>query len=429
MNDDNRPNGTQLTIFEKEPQFGGRIHFTRIYGHGTTINTAGYTFDADDMLIEEMANFTSVSLQDWPHNDWNTESRSFLFYMNMLGRDTSRLYPSDESQTNVGQSVELRARLVDVDGIGVKPQKELQWNQHDRILTGLLGDLYDHEEVTTHLNSAVTRVTRYKNGTFGVHWTQTQHDGSQETHMKHFDNVVIATPFHQAALEIAPPLPSEPEQIQYTPIHATSFISERVPDRLLLQPHGERWRTSAALAWSTHFRRQIRDRDARGLPFISVSRDQDACYAFELDSRDLTRVISGSPFSDADIAALFEGTQGQVTFPDQACFVPQLAQPERVYPKCGVAREEFALNLKAVDISSGCVERPTVAWTHRDYWPNGIPVIQRGRKGGDDNDWRELIPGMFYVNGFEGREGASVSKSIASGRKVKDLLVARCAAG
>lgn len=47
VNDDNRPSGTQLTIFDKEPQFGGRIHFTQIYNHGTTINTAGYTFDAD----------------------------------------------------------------------------------------------------------------------------------------------------------------------------------------------------------------------------------------------------------------------------------------------------------------------------------------------------------------------------------------------
>ena len=60
--------------------------------------------------------------------------------------------------------------------------------------------------------------------------------------MEHFDNVVIATPFHQAALGVAPPLASEPERIQYTPIHTTSFISERLPDRLLLQPHGERCR-------------------------------------------------------------------------------------------------------------------------------------------------------------------------------------------
>jgi len=100
-----------------------------------------------------------------------------------------------------------------------------------------------------------------------------------------------------------------------------------------------------------------------------------------------------------------------------------------VYPKCGVAREEFALEAAAVDMSPGCVEKPTVAWIHRDYWPNGLPVIQQDGKGGGNGDGREFVPGMFYVNGFEGREGASVSKSIASGRKVKDLLAARYAAG
>lgn len=430
VNDDNRPNGTQLTVFEKEAQFGGRIHFTRIYGHGTTINTAGYTFDADDMLIEEIANFTSISLQDWSHNAWNTESRSFLFYMNMLGRGTGREDSSDQPRTNVAQSVDLTRSFAEVDGMSMKAQKKLLWNQHDRILTGLLGDLYDQEEVTTHLSSKVTRVTRYQNGTFGVHWTQTRHDGSQKSHIQHFDNVVIATPYHQAALEVDPPLPLEPERIEYKPIHATSFISERLPDSLLLKPYGNQWRTSAAFSWPTHFRHQIRDWDAHGLPFISVFRDHGACYAFELDSHDLTRVISGSLFSNDDITALFERTQGEVTFPDQACSRPHQAQPKRAYPKCGVAREEFALEAAAVDMSSDCVEKPTVAWIYRDYWPNGVPVIQRdGKGGGDDGDGRELVPGMFYVNGFEGREGASMSKSIASGRKVKDLLAARCATG
>ena len=114
---------------------------------------------------------------------------------------------------------------------------------------------------------------------------------------------------------------------------------------------------------------------------------------------------SGSLFSGDDIPALFGGTHGEVTSPDQACSRPQQAQPKRAYPKCRVAREEFALEAAAVDMSSGCVEKPTVAWIHRDYWPNGLPVIQQDVKGGGNGDGRELVPGMFYVNGFEGRDG------------------------
>jgi hypothetical protein len=130
------------------------------------------------------------------------------------------------SRAKTGQSLDLRSRYAATDGMSTKPQKELLWNQHDRIFTGLLGDLYDHEEFSSHLNSTVTKVMRFSNGTFGFHWTQTTQDGSQEMHMEYFDNVVIAAPFHQAALEIEPPLPSEPEKITYAPIHVTSITSE-----------------------------------------------------------------------------------------------------------------------------------------------------------------------------------------------------------
>jgi hypothetical protein len=451
------------------------------------VNTARHTFDADDMLIEEIANITSISLRNWWHNGWNTESRSFLYWMSRLSQEGTTGCPAEESihmmwmelagllQRNVadlsfwvrylgyvrqafsqsgmhgrllnlwtkgcnrrtnpllwagsrakaGQSLELRSRCAGSDGMNTKPQKELLWNQHDRLFTGLLGDLFDHEEFSTHLSSTVRKVTRFSNGTFGVHWTRNTQDWSQEMHMEHFDNVVIATPFHQAALEIEPPLPSEPEKIIYAPIHVTSIISERLPDSLLLQPHGEQWRTTAAFLWPEHLRHQTKGLNATGLPFISISRDQVVWYEYESRPDDLTRVVSAEMFSDKDLAALFHGKDQPVTFPNQSCFIPQQAEPDLVKPKYHNVREEFTLENGAVNKSSGCVERPTIAWIHRDYWPNGLPVVTREGKRGDDAEWRELVPGMFYMNGFEGWEGASVLKSIASGREVRDLLATK----
>lgn len=451
------------------------------------MNTAGHTFDADDMLIEEIVNTTSIGLRDWWHNDWNTESRSFSYCMSRLDKGKTAGCPAEESidmtwtelggllRTNVadfsfwvrywgyirqafsqsgihsgllnlreiptndcyrrinpllwagsraktGQSLDLRSRYAATDGMSTKPQKELLWNQHDRIFTGLLGDLYDHEEFSSHLNSTVTKVMRFSNGTFGFHWTQTTQDGSQEMHMEYFDNVVIAAPFHQAALEIEPPLPSEPEKITYAPIHVTSITSERLPDSLILQPHGEKWRTSAALLWPKYLRHETEGLNATSLPFISVSRDQTAWYEYDSRHDDLTRVVSGELFSDEDIAALFHGKDEHVTFPNQSCFYPKQAEPDLVRPRCSNVRKEFALAGGAVNKASGCVGRPTIAWIYRDYWPNGLPVITRD---GKHVDHAELVPGIFYVNGFEGWEGASVSRSIASGRKVRDLLVAK----
>lgn len=332
------------------------------------------------------------------------------------------------SQAAAGQGVELRSRIAQFDELNGKPQKLLQWNQHDRIFTGLLGDLYDHESVTMHLDSAVTRVTRYSNGTFGVSWARPGHGESQELHMEQFDNVIIATSFHQAKLEIEPPLPLKPKEITYAPIHVTSIISQPLPESLLLQAHGERWRTSAAFLWPTHLRHRVPGLNTTSLPFISVARERTVCGDHDSTPHALTRVVSGDSFSDKDIAALFHEPRENVTFPHQSCFVPQQAQPDLVHPKYHKTREEFALENGVVNKSSGCVERPTIAWIHRDYWPDGLPVIKKDGNI-DDGEWRELASGMFYVNGFEGHEGASVSKSIASGRKVKDLLVTRYSAG
>jgi hypothetical protein len=140
-------------------------------------------------------------------------------------------------------------------------------------------------------------------------------------------------------------------------------------------------------------------------------------------------VVSGDLFSDDDIAALFHDVRENVTFPHQSCYIPQQSQPDLVHPKYDNIREELALEKGAVNRSSGCVERPMLAWVHRDHWPDGLPIIKQGGKHGDHGEWRELVPGMYYVNGFEGREGAAVSKSIASGRRVKDLLLGRYAVG
>ncbi|KAJ5168519.1 uncharacterized protein N7482_004113 [Penicillium canariense] len=489
-NDENRLNLSQLTIFEKEAQFGGRIRFAQVYGHGTNVNTAGHTFDADDPVIEEIANFTSIKLHDWPYNGWNTATPNFLYWASRFDGENIVNSPADEpfettwtdlathirqtgadphfwisyvryvwisltethsvswfkfwvrqmagsrqhfncllwagSRATAGHSIELMSRIADSNPRSVRKQKDLSWNQHDRILTGLLGDLRDHEEFSTHLNSTVKQVKRYDNGTFGVIWTQRSFHGSQETYIEQFDNVIIATPLHQAELEIEPPLPLEPEEITYTPLHATNFISKNLPATTLFRSHGERWSTLTALLWNDGSQR-VGGSAAPGLAFISIAHDEHVCCGgFYLNQRvGLARVISRDRFSDGDIAALFGEARKNVTFPEQTCWVPQQASPDSVQPRYQIVREGFALEDGSVNQTTGCVEKPTITWIHRDYWPNGMPEIKRDGQRVDDSVWMELAPGMFYVNGFEGREGASVSKSVARGRKVKDMLVAR----
>lgn len=70
----------------------------------------------------------------------------------------------------------------------------------------------------------------------------------------------------------------------------------------------------------------------------------------------------------------------------------------------------------------GCVDNPDIRWIHREYWSNGMPVIQGNVSLGEGVEQMELATNLFYVSGFEGREGASISTSVQNARKASKLL-------
>jgi hypothetical protein len=72
---------------------------------------------------------------------------------------------------------------------------------------------------------------------------------------------------------------------------------------------------------------------------------------------------------------------------------------------------------------SGCVFNPTVRRVHREYWPKGMFLVETNHSLEEHFERIELAPRFFYVSGFEGREGASISNSVRSAKKVKDILV------
>lgn len=470
-----RVNSPQVAIFEKEGRLGGRIHSVPKYDEDDcdVTEAGGYTFDwriyggsaariAEDVGVPIQNIYPGETSDDIlvRVGAWNGEelirsqyeqAPTMWTYLKKLPsqvamyicekrwgdtegceEDWAWAVPKPTTQVNKGVSDAMQ-EFAELWGIELWPHKRTYpWNGGN---ARLLKRAVRVAEAELNLNSTVTRVVRHADLTFDIHWTKKSPDGQTEAHVDRVDSVVIAAPFHQTGITIEPPLPLPPAEVNYTPLHVTHFMtrhrldpksfnlsqSNEIPDTIL-NLNVDQAQHAARLS---------------SLPsFLAITRE-DSSYAAgcTVDMENQYRIISLNPISDSDIANLMDASRQapeDVTFPHQACypirkdwFLELGVNP----PKPDLMYAEF--EAKAAEINwrelkgeendgwylrnIGCVNRPTVRWVHRRYWPNGIPIVNH------DVKWdrrMELAPRLFYVNGFEGFEGASISQSGRAGQSV-----------
>ncbi|KAJ5814660.1 hypothetical protein N7474_006437 [Penicillium riverlandense] len=481
-NEDGAP--PEVTIFEREPRLGGRIHTVSLYDENDLfIETGGDTFSPLHRITEQ-ARDVGVEVQDaylgknplslvsiWDGQNFTLSEKdeareNYMALPNYLAlRDYLSLSETDEVRVNfetlsdyqnqpnylpwnldgVEDNTDLEVHLKwhmrkgswphlgpDKDvlrqfaqswGFPAEPQEELLAS-NQRFLRRMVR-IADSK---LNLNSTVTRIQRHEDLTFDVHWL---HEGS--THVESFDAVVIAAPFHQTKIEIDPPLPAAaiPDEVAYKSLHVTHFISRRGLDTATfnLSSHG----TVPDKIW--HFEPQDPQRalSSSAPPFVSLSRaDSYYMHGCMPRSENLYQVVSEQPFSDDDIATLLSQNgiaREDIIFPDQTCYPVKMHSLLAALPLD--MRDEFAAKLAEIESAS---EEPIVG-----HLGELLGCVE------DDPDvrwlhrqpWpnavpiidqaynpgrREMAPRLFYVSGFEGVEGASIAGSVDNAMKVKDRL-------
>lgn len=71
----------------------------------------------------------------------------------------------------------------------------------------------------------------------------------------------------------------------------------------------------------------------------------------------------------------------------------------------------------------GRVQDPTVRWIHRQFWLNALPVLDSATSlGKPDGKVQLLDPRLFYVSGYEGRMGVSISRNVEHGQRAARKL-------
>ncbi|KAI9038031.1 uncharacterized protein KD926_011369 [Aspergillus affinis] len=476
QNDKRLGNSTQITIFEREARIGGRIRTTKVYGTGSEVDTGGHTFDRDDNLINELAHAISIdtvkekiiyvydeyrlrranlgaldraslwdgekltiNVAEEPPLNWPSLKQILRqdglkprFWMNLRRtlwqaatdenlRDSLEWYGYDDPKTRLEMIVWAAAwarpipreadlkHFADTHSISLKPQSSARDGNMD-LLSQLANHLGRDDSFSLKLGSTVTRIERHQD--FNVYWTQDSDSGLEDTYSERFDYVIIAAPFSQSPINIHPAPSAVPQEVKYQPLHVTHFISRTALDR---QTFNLPPKTKVPLMiWNTG--QSTGDHKSPAPPFISIVQgSSDTCSGCVCSSEPMYRVISKENFSDSDIATLLRKNgkpRKEVTFSDQSC--GKLNQDEGYTigdepPKREGKDEKVRL--------PGCVNNPDIRWIHREFWSNGMPLIQ-----GERVEPMELAPNLFYVSGFEGREGASISKSVRNARKASDLL-------
>ncbi|KAJ5622875.1 hypothetical protein N7490_011480 [Penicillium lividum] len=308
------------------------------------------------------------------------------------------------------------------------------------------------------LQSTVTKIKRLENNTFQVSWLQQATDKAmdqQMSHLENFDAVVLAHAFGQTDIDIDPPLPVTPEKITYTPLHVTHFISNLQLDPVTFNLRGKA--EVPDLIWNLGINSNTPRFKNKVPPFLTIERsDRDYLWGCEIYSENVYRVVSEKPFSDQNITSLLEHNgiaRKHVTFPDQvpywvsdlALMLPSdydLRNVEEIYPfEYDLRIVEEVNHFQDVDQSSARRSRsdadiilsrmdpvvtkinPTVRWVHRQYWPNGVAVMNVENR--DDDQDVELVSGLFYLSGTEGKTGASISNGIYSAEHVSQILLSR----
>ncbi|GAD98094.1 prenylcysteine lyase [Paecilomyces variotii No. 5] len=467
-----RRQSLQVTIFERENRLGGRIHSVGKYDEDyDTIETGGDTFDADAFLTAELAHDGGVRVDnedsDYPRRitdplpgitTWNgTElagselqpvhptwanlaklmwqsGRSLQFWWQIPGR----LYTSVKESKYTDNWITLLCRAAfeaaprpnknSLDqfaaslGLPQKPQRKIRgsnerWLQRLARLSG----------ASVNLQSRVTQISRHKDLTYDIHWLFKNANDQEETCVKHFDAVIIAAPFHQAVIKFEPPLQSVPAKVDYAPLHVTHFISRHLLDPTTFNLfQGD---AVPGIIWNTH--ESPRESESSVPAFLTItrthSRFSDGRIIYE---ENLYRVLSRQDFSDDDITVLFKQkglTRKDVTFPDQSCYtlhqncdeltLRDKFKSQKLAWGDGTHDEEWYMQ------NLGCVQYPVVRWVHREFWPDAIPTTVDNTKRPKFYDQPELLsPRLFYVSGFEGWEGPSISQSVERGTRAARRL-------
>ncbi|KAJ9272812.1 hypothetical protein DTO271D3_1930 [Paecilomyces variotii] len=276
--------------------------------------------------------------------------------------------------------------------------------------------------------SIASASTRHKDLTYDIHWSFKNANNQEETHVKHFDAVIIAAPFHQAGIKFEPPLRSAPAKVDYAPLHVTHFISRHLLDPATFNlPQND---TVPDIIWNTH--ESTQELESSVPAFLTITRTSspwlEGCIVYE---ENLYKVLSRQPFSDNDITALFNKnslTRKDVTFPDQSCYI--------LHRNCDSLTLRDKSKSKNMDWDDrthdeewymqnfGGVRYPVVRWIHREFWPNAIPTTVDNTKRPKLDDQVELLsPGLFYVSGFEGWMGPSISESVERGTRAAERLL------
>ncbi|KAJ5660848.1 uncharacterized protein N7484_000220 [Penicillium longicatenatum] len=453
-----------------------------------TVHTGAQSFDAGDALLADLEQDVGLTFETrHPHvlgsplsqvNVWNGEKlipqqlERLPFTWNVLKRvvlqtlrssrfwdqlavDTRKIWEQGANWATVGRDgpdEDEMFRFAQKWGISCEPQKSLVPR---RCRASFLEELAGKSGATVLLNSTVTHIKRLRDNTFDVSWVQNAM-GEETSHVENFDTVVFAHAFGQTDIDVDLPLPAAPKEITYTPLHVTHFISRLPLDPVTFNLTGNA--EVPDLIWNLGNCCNPSGSKKNPPSFLVLEKSEkfylNGCSG---ESENVYRVVSENPFTDQNIASLMEhnGTaRKNVTFPEQASFpiIPSwpLERSVVINYTTGMVRiqdyeeeespevrlswdpsqasalwpSDAAMLLASQNPEIAGID-PTVRWVHREYWRNGVPITSNEDCVGIDDHNTELVPGLFYISGFERESGASVSKSVASAVGLSEKLLSR----
>ncbi|KAJ5179221.1 hypothetical protein N7492_002431 [Penicillium capsulatum] len=448
----------EVTIFEREPRLGGRVHTVRSdhhKGQDQIFETGGNMFDAWDQILErklEDAGVTTHYIHDGKSplafvSAWDGEKLelseddqlasqldtvpNMLWYHGLSFRVWKKLWHQiwhgepgiDYLPIHWRNSVRkemsapgLRPKAKQLNELarswGLKTEPQKQANS----LYGMENILHRLTRIagsSVHLDSTVTRIKRHGSGESDVYWTHVSPEGLRKEYVETFGAVIIAAPFHQTDIEFEPPLPDPPVETEYKSVHVTHFITEREldPTTFNLPKDGKVPDT----IWD------IRDRDLQesettSTPsFLTLTRETSSYLSgCLLEKENVYRILSEQIITDNDIATFLNKTgvpRGDITFPDQHCdfagYSFDTSAAFRNVPEPEESREE-----RLRKISNCQDEDTTVRWIHRRAWPNAMPIVHDNATSSTQRI--QLTPELYYLSDFERTKGASIIQSLES---------------
>lgn len=295
------------------------------------------------------------------------------------------------------------------------------------LLDDVVKQLGRRANFSLNLQSTVTKLAQRPDSTWDIYWTFQFSHGLTENHNGTFDSVIIAAPFWQASLQFEQSLPIIPDNISYTPLHVTNFLTKRPLAHAAFNMSFD-YDEGPNPIWNVQSDGPVQPGNPCSTPpFISITRlFSDIGSGCVSDYENLYRVVSKDPFSDDEIAALVKKcgkARESVTFPDQSCYKLNNGYSENDDPDPAF---DYPTEPRARWMGKNeCVDEPWIRWVDRKFWPYALPAVEESRRQPGQDDQLELAPRLFYVSGFEGRQGASLSGSTDSARRVKDMLVSK----